>query len=770
MIEPPWFRIFGAKTHIETGMSTCDSLERMDRALEKTPGRARRRRIGLFACTWIGLLAASETPAEPAPTYVGAAACGGCHPDALRAWRGSHHDLAMQEATSETVLGDFADATHHPHGVTTTFRTEGGRFFIETPGNDGTPARFEVAYTFGVDPLQQYLVKFPDGRMQAFGLAWDTRSKEHGGQRWFSIYGDEPIPPGDVLHWTGPAQNWNHQCADCHSTALRKGYDAENDRFETRWAELNVACEACHGPGSLHTKRMQSGDPRWRMPGRRGLGVEFEPVASARWPEGPDGLPVREPPRTSHTEVELCARCHSRRSTLVEAAPAGTPLHDTHRIATLEPPLYFDDGQIHDEVYVYGSYVQSAMYAAGVSCSDCHEPHSSRLRAQGNALCARCHSAARFDTAAHHHHAEGSAGSQCVSCHMPTRTYMQVDPRRDHSLRVPRPALAGTIGAPNACNDCHSSMTNAWAARQIREWSATRAASPDHYGARLHAGRRGEPGAEHNLSALIESSKTPGIVRATALGVLPQVATDASLETFARALEDPDPMVRAASLRALATSPEALALANAARLLDDPVRLVRWEAAMALAPAAAMTLSKEVRTKRDALLSEYEVALRRDADRPESHMTLASLAMARGEEKSAEQSLLDARARNPHFVPAYVNLADLYRAQARGEASEAVLREALERLPDQPDLLHAHGLALVRLGRGPEALDRFATAARSSPENPRYAYVYAVALHDAGRSTEALEVLRAAAARHPGHREIAAFLDALERTSPPLRR
>ncbi len=717
--------------------------------------------------TCLALVALSAAKADP--QYIGAEACGICHPSALSAWRGSHHDLAMQPANRKTVLGDFDDASHTQHGVTTRFSQKEDRYWIETVGDDGERARFEVAYTFGVAPLQQYLVKFPGGRLQAFVLVWDTRPEAEGGQRWFSIYGDERIPPGDVLHWTGLAQNWNHQCAECHSTNLTKGYDAKRDRFDTQYAEIDVACEACHGPGSAHRERMRTGDPAARKPGVRGLSVEFEPVTRAKYVEGEDGLPVRQPARSGHAEVDLCARCHSRRSTLVEGTPAGTPIHDTHRIATLDPPLYFDDGQIHDEVYVHGSFVQSAMYRAGVSCSDCHEPHSARLRAEGNALCARCHSSARFDTAEHHHHAKGSAASQCVTCHMPTRNYMQIDARHDHSLRVPRPEVAARAGAPNVCNDCHTSMTSAWAARKIAGWRKPGLVREKHFGIALVDARRGTPGSDTRLADLIRDTRHPDIARATAIELLPRVATRQTLPTFDHALEDPAPMVRAGSARALATAPTALRASKLPPLLDDPVRLVRWEAARGLAEVDAMSLGKPVREKRDAILAEYEAALRRDADRPESHMSLAALALARGEEALAERSLRDALAKNTSFVPAYVNLSDLHRAKGQDEESEAILREGLLAVPDHPDLLHAYGLALVRLDRASEALGHFEAAANASPENPRYAYVYAAALYDADRTREARDVLRAAAARHPGDREIAGFLANLEAGGPPSR-
>ena len=367
----------------------------------------------------------------------------------MEAYRASDHARAMQPATAQTVLGRFDQATVTHKGVVSTFFRRDGNFVVRTDGPDGKPAEFEIAYTFGADPLQQYLIRFPDGRLQALGLAWDTRPRADGGQRWFHLYPGVTLRPPDPLHWTGREQTWNFQCAECHSTDLRKGYDVAANRYATTWAELTVSCEECHGPGSAHVA--------W---------AEGRPPGAARPPPGATGLVVRlgrgegawaikdtergiaewtGPPRAS-MELDVCARCHARRRPIVDPHVYGRPFLDTHVPALLEPGLYHADGQVLGEVYEWGSFVQSRMQRAGVVCSDCHEPHRTALRAPGNAVCAQCHLPARFDTPAHHHHRVASDAARCVSCHMPARTHMVVDPRRDHSFRVPRPDLSVTLG------------------------------------------------------------------------------------------------------------------------------------------------------------------------------------------------------------------------------------------------------------------------------------------------------------------------------------
>src|SRR5262245_52176814 len=235
------------------------------------------------------------------------------------------------------------------------------------------------------------------------------------------------------MHWTGAALRWNTQCAECHSTDLRKGFDATRGSYDTRFAELDVACEACHGPGARHTAWAEAGGGAGGDPA---LEVRFD--APARWLFAASRpIAQRERPLASHAELETCAPCHARRSTLREGRRPGEALLDTHRPSLLEDGLYEADGQMRDEVYTWGSFLQSRMYAAGVTCSDCHDPHSLARRTEGNTLCAGCHRPEVFDAPVHHHHAAGSAGAACVACHLPARTYMQIDVRHDHSFRVP---------------------------------------------------------------------------------------------------------------------------------------------------------------------------------------------------------------------------------------------------------------------------------------------------------------------------------------------
>jgi len=699
----------------------------------------------------------STPPATDAPAYVGSGVCVSCHPKAYDGWRGSNHARAMQIAVAHTVLGRFDNQPFTHFGVESRFFKRDGNFFVRTEGPTGAPADFEIVYTFGVEPLQQYLVELPNGRLQNLSIAWDSRSLAAGGQRWFSLYPNERIAPGDPLHWTGPDQTWNFMCASCHSTDVRKNYDAALDRYATTWSEIDVGCEACHGPADRHVDwaRANAGLKRAPAPAEAALAVHLRPPGGVEWIIDPDTGNARPsaPPRMEAV-LDVCAPCHARRSIIAEPAQPGQPLLDAYLPALLTPGLYYPDGQIEGEVYEYGSFVQSKMYQQGVTCTDCHAPHSLLLRAPGNGVCASCHLAAKYDSPKHHFHRAGSTGAQCVGCHMPVTTYMVIDPRHDHSLRVPRPDLSVELGTPNACTQCHRDRDAVWARDRVRAWYGRDPVGYQHYARALHAGRTNAAGAEALLARLAVDAAQPGIARATAFGLMSRPTVGLSSTALTAGLRDPDALVRRAALAALGTLPPDQRLPLAAPLLDDPLRAVRIEAARQLAAVPSRALTDAQRQRIERGMAEYVAAQRVDADRPESHLNVASLYADLGQMRDAEAELRIAVSRRPDFTPAYVNLADLYRVQQRDADGERLLREGLARSPNDAALQHALGLLLVRQRRLPEAVGPLRKAAELQPDEARYAYVLGVAEQASGRLDAALETLRAAHQRHPGDRDL----------------
>ncbi len=710
------------------------------------------------------LFASSAEAAEVG--YVGSAACGGCHAQEAALWKGSYHDRAMQPATSATVLGKFDRARFEKDGVRSTFFTRDGQFVVRTDGPDGQLHDYRIGYTFGVDPLQQYLIDLGDGRLQALGIAWDARPAAEGGQRWFHLYPTERVDHQDVLHWAGPAQNWNFMCAECHSTNLQKGYQADAHRFATTWSDLNVGCEACHGPGARHLEWAAADRAGRAGPDpQRGLTVALRDPGTWRFVPGTP-IAQRTAPRASSIELETCGRCHARRAQIAEDSGPGEPLTQAHRLALLDEDLYEADGQIRDEVYEYGSFRQSRMNQAGVTCSDCHDPHSLRLRGEGNAVCTQCHAADHYDGPQHHHHQRRRgldarrAGTECVSCHMIERRYMAVDLRHDHSFRIPRPDLSQALGTPNACTDCHTERNADWAAAAVATWYGAARAPRWHYGEALHAGRTGRADAEQQLMRAVDDASVPAIARASAAALLASYLGPRSLPSLRRALADPDPLVRRGAAEALAALPAAERQALGLPLLRDPVRTVRLEALAALLDIPRAAFSPAQREALDRAIAEYRQVQAFNADRAEAQVNLGMLESRLGNAAAARAAFAAALRLQPRFIPAYLALADLQlRAGAEANA-EATLRRALAVDANAAAARHALGLSLVRQRRYAEALAELRRAANLQPDVPQYAYVYAVALHDTGDPTAAIAALTAAHERRPAARDlIAALID-----------
>ncbi len=745
---------------------------------------ARRRLLGLVVLAllagaaalivWLPPPGQGRTTGPPPVSYVGVDSCAQCHAEETAAWRGSHHDLAMQPPNEKTVLGDFEDARFTYEGATSRFFRKDGRYVVRTDGPDGTLADFPVAWAFGVTPLQQYLVELPGGRLQALSVAWDSRPREEGGQRWFHLYPGERVDHRDVLHWTKPSQNWNTQCAECHSTNLRKGYRLAEDRFSTTFSEVNVSCEACHGAGARHVDWARRAQARGQEPqGDPGLIVRFTERRSREW-EMDEERGIARPTKFLETrfEVETCARCHGRRALLTEEYRPGRLLADTHRPALLEEGLYYADGQMREEVYNWGSFLQSRMYAKGVTCSDCHEPHTQKVKVGRDDVCSSCHQPERFATRKHHFHREKGKGASCVACHMRTETYMVVDPRHDHSFRAPRPDLTVALGgqhAPNACNDCHRDRTAEWAARAVSRWYPGGQQEKPHYATALFAGRTFQPGAEPLLLGVALDAKQPGIVRATAVSLLPSHLGPDSLPALEKAAKDQDPLVRLGVVSALEALPPRERVRTGVHLLWDPVRAVRVEAVGAFADVPDEHLATEARAAFDRSLDDFFLAQRSNAERPESHVNLGIVAARRGRPEEARRHYETALRLAPWFVPAFVNLADLLRSEGKDGEGEALLRRALQVDPGNASVHHALGLLLVRQKRPAEALAALARAAELAPSSPEFAYAHAIGLHSAGRPDEALAALRAAHRRAPGARSLLVALVTINRERGSLR-
>ena len=706
----------------------------------------------------------------PEAAFVGAEQCRVCHQQEFAEWLQSDHHRAMLPAVPENVLGDFDDVVFTHFGRETRFFRKGDEFWVTAEDENGNRTDFPIRYTFGHYPLQQYLIPFPRGRYQALQVCWDSRPSEEGGQRWFHLYPDEEVPPEDILHWTKRHFNWNYMCADCHSTNLRKNFDPKEDAYHTEWSEINVSCEACHGPGSTHIAWAQAEEAKKNGTAlsdeqtetvrnylkSKGLAVRLKESSAAAWISNAEtGKPERSIPLQSNVQVETCARCHSHRQLLEPHFVAGSPFFDTHLPSVLTDSLYHHDGQVDEEVYVYGSYVQSKMYHAGVRCTDCHHPHTMKPLAQGNALCVRCHEPQKYDSPSHHFHQPNSTGAKCVECHMPAKHYMVVDPRRDHSLRIPRPDLAKKLGTPDACTNCHQDKTIDWAEEAFFAWWG-KGPRNAHYGETLASARIGNPGALDRLTALAADRNRPGIVRASAVEQLGlRIDQPDAQRALEKSLADPDPAVRSQAAAAFLPFPPAQKAAALAPLLDDPHRAVRSEAARVLADATA-NLTESQRVSFQKAAREFVERQRAVADRASGHMGLGLFYHNLGDVEKALSAYRDAKRIEPEFVPARINLAELLFDLNRPKEAEKEIREAIRdsQMPEnEGQARDALARLLVRMKRHDEGIAELAKAAELLPNHAETLYFYAVALNQTNRFEEALPYLERALTLAPYNEE-----------------
>jgi len=704
-------------------------------------------------------------PAE----YTGSKSCRSCHLEQYSLWKDSHHYQAMQPATDKTVLGDFTGSEFDYAGTHSRFYKKDGKFFVETDNEKGELQEFEISYTFGFYPLQQYLVPFPNGRYQALNIVWDSRPEAEGGQRWVHLYPDETVTHEDGLHWTGSFQNWNSRCATCHSTKLEKNYSSASDSYQTSWTEINLGCEACHGPASDHLA--------WAASTKDGAskadhlataentakaehaGFTFSLADRGAWGPGKRGAAntlTRLDGKTPQGQIGMCAACHARRSEMSEDH-AGKAFDDLFQLRLLEGEYYFPDGQIYEEVYVYGSFLQSKMAASGVVCSDCHDPHSNKVLADNNSLCTQCHDNKTYNDAAHHHHPEQSSGSSCVNCHMPVKTFMVVDDRHDHSFRVPEPRLTLELGTPNTCNQCHQDKDAQWALTTLENWGVSSEIRASHAPI-LARSRQGDASMLPELMALANDPAVPGIIRATAVLEIGARPSQETMQAMQQHLASEDNLVRGAAVRSLGFLPVAQRYAMLQALISDPVKSVRMEVASQLSELALSQLPTQYAEELTTLREEYLETLELNVDMPEAQMNLGNYYTATGDHLKAEKAYRQAIKLSPAFTPALLNLADLYRANGMDKQATSLLQKAVVMSPDDPATHHAMGLALIRQKNLDDAVKFLGKAAEIDPANVRYSYVYAVALYENKQHDQAISVLEAALEKQPGNQEIVSAL------------
>ena len=714
-------------------------------------------RLCFVLCIMLTGFGFSAANAQEELTYVGSGQCESCHTSQSEDWKKSDHFRAMEIASPESVLASFVGENVSFHSVNYRFYVEQEKFLVDMRETDGKTETHQIDYTFGFFPLQQYLVELDNGFVQALNVAWDSREESEGGQRWYHLQPEEEITQEHPFYWKKHIQNWNARCADCHSTNLSKNYDVESHSYQTTWSEINVGCEACHGPGSKHINNVKSDSYS-----AEDSGFNTQTPAYVKWSFNKDDDIANPQGAKSDHQVNMCGTCHSLRTQLSADAPGEVVddnYHNSNRIQLLSDRSYHSDGQIREEVYVLGSFMQSKMYEQGVTCTNCHNPHSGKLVAEGNSLCAQCHKPVVYDNEQHHHHPVQSDGAQCVSCHMPETTYMQVDKRRDHSFTIPRPQLSSDLDVPNACVTCHIGRNNNWASGVMREWKAdpnsAQNALPDseHWAYLSNRAQNNDILVTRPLTNLLKENTLPAMVQASLMGQLVSMPSRVSVETAQLQLGNTNPMVRRAAVSALQNLPMELRWEVLSPYFKDPSRSVRFEIASNMIAGYA-ELYPEQKEQLDPLMDEYQQALMVSADSPATQMAIASLELGRRNLVAAEKAYLQAVKIEPGFVPALINLADYYRSIGRESVVEPILKSALSVAPDSGAANHTYGLYLVRLGDYDAALTYLGNAVKTEDAQPRFAYVYAIALESTGSLQGAIDILEESNVRWPNQYEL----------------
>jgi predicted CXXCH cytochrome family protein len=670
-------------------------------------------------------------------SYVGTDKCQSCHLNEYVKYKTSDHFHAMDTVSSRSVLGNFNNSFFVYQGDTSFFYQRNGQYFVRTADSTGVKKEFKVSFTFGWRPLQQYLVSFSDGRIQALPFCWDTRPKEKGGQHWFHIYNKEKVFHGDELFWMGYNQNWNYMCADCHTTNYQKNFDEAANTFHSKWNESRVSCESCHGPASGHlewTKQKSKEDIH------KGFAISLAAKPISWRMDQQKG--TMQPQQIFHhdTLIETCARCHARATRFTDQYHHGQSLLQSHIPATVNQSIYYIDGQIMDEDYEYGSFLQSKMYSKGVTCINCHDPHSMQLKATGNALCSSCHSPAKFDGPQHTHHQLNTAGAECVNCHMPVTNYMVIDGRRDHSIRIPRPDHSLVNGTPNACNKCHTDKSGRWAADNFKNWYGDKLPKEKNYGELLYAVSRVDRESEPSLYELLASSQYPAIIKAGALEQFGQFKTSRINEQARNYLQSTDPNLRLNALKAMSGLPPETVLPSVAPLLSDPVTAVRMEAVFTLAPYYQQ-LEGNSKTIFETELADYLSIQRGLCHRPDGYLNQGIVLGLTGRIAEAEQVYVAGVKRFPRSLPFYVNLADMYRSQNQEQKAKEYIDKGLQVDPRNPNLHYALGLWFVRQKEQAKGIAELKKAMELNPTNASLVYGYAIALNSTGQASQAISLL-----------------------------
>jgi len=627
----------------------------------------------------------------PNSHFLGDKKCKQCHQNEFKDWQGSHHDKAMQKADSTTVLADFKGEKFTSQGITSHFYKKDTTFYVNTEGPDGKYHDYKIVYTFGVTPLQQYIVQFPDGHYQCLRTAWDVVKN-----KWFDLYPDFKVVHSEWLHWSRGGLNWNNMCADCHSTNVRKNYDQKTHSYSTNYAIKNVSCEACHGPGRQHAEDVNTLGDAYKSTGTMQMTRATKPKEL----------------------VDQCARCHMRREQFSSNFNFEGTMLDHYFPQIIKEDLYHADGQILDEVYVYGSFIQSKMYQNNITCTDCHNAHSLKLKFDGNKLCAQCHAPTKYDTPKHHFHKVNTKASKCINCHMTGKYYMGNDFRRDHSFRVPRPDLSMKYGSPNACTGCHKDKNNEWAAVEFKKLFGE--VDSIHFSEKLAPGIAREPNAHIGLAALMNDKNQPAIARASAVKAISNYTTENLIDQYIALLNDESPIVRGVTVDVMSQVNNIEYASYFLPLLEDAKRSVRIKAFYGL--GGLTQIPEKYTDSYEKVKKEFFDYLNTNADFVGGRIKKASYYIKRGDLQKAIAGYESALEIDNINNQVRLDLANLYYRNNNFVKAEKTFKTVIQQEPAFGPVYYSLGLLYAELNRIDDAILQMQEAMKRMPENMRIYY------------------------------------------------
>ena len=341
---------------------------------------------------------------------------------------------------------------------------------------------------------------------------------------------------------------------------------------------------------------------------------------------------------------------------------------------------------------------------------------------------------------------------------------MGVDARRDHSMRVPNPQLAESIGAPDACTNGHNDRSQKWAGQAIDYWLKSKSLTRQkqmHFGETFHAARQGLPEAHQSLIEIANNISFTPIVRSTALELLNNYPDQDSFQVALDQLKDSDPLVRLGALRTLEFLPQQQRWKPIAPLLNDSAAAVRHEATrLLLGSSPANRADKE---KLQSGIEHYMASLMISGDMPLGQVNIGNAYRSQRLFTKAHDAYKKALDLDPFNAPAMINLADTYRAQGHDRKSLQELLVANEKIPDNAMLRHSLGLAQIRAKQTEDALKNLLLAVTLAPDNVRYSYIYAIALNGRGQSEAAIKELQRALKYGTNNRDILLALVTINR-------